>query len=256
MPPVQHSSSSKSAHKDSDQIPADQNYSLGDYSFRIERSSVPGSTNDKIEAVCTKGGKNARKSIQVPSSDKLLGWYVEANETEASVYALVAEKGTPGGDPRDVDLSEVGSMSYSYRTTVHGGNYVYWPNIIVWADFPARVFFSGLDAETSSPITLSYYAPKDIYQGRIDINGFSYSPIYGPVVTNDSDYYGLLPEGHVSEEVEKTLLVGRFAIDIEDAGGDGPDSDWDDPGDDYDDDYDDYDDTEEYDDELYLELDK
>ena len=90
MPPSKHSGSSRSAHKDSDQIPSDQNYTLGDYSFRVERTSVPGSSNDKIEAICTdKDGKNARKSIQVLSNTKMDGWYVEANESEATVYALV-----------------------------------------------------------------------------------------------------------------------------------------------------------------------
>ena len=78
------------AYKDSGEIAANSNYALGDYSFRIERTSVPGSTNDKIEAICTnKGGKNARKSIQVPSSTQMLGWYVEANDTTADVYAIV-----------------------------------------------------------------------------------------------------------------------------------------------------------------------
>ena len=73
MPPSKHSGSSRSAHKDSDQISSDQNYTLGEYSFHIERTSVPGSANDKIEAICTKGGKNARKSIQIPSSTKIEG---------------------------------------------------------------------------------------------------------------------------------------------------------------------------------------
>ena len=231
------------ATKDSQELKSDERYPLGDYSFRIERSAGTSPDYDKIEAICTKGGKNARKSIQIPSKDKLLGWYVEANETEASVYAVISEKNTPGGDPRDVNLSEVGSMQYSYY------NGAYWPNIIVWADFPARVFFSGLDAQTSSPITLSYYAPKDIYQGNIDLNGMSYSPIYGPVVSTSADFYGLLPQGHASEEVEKTLLVGRFAIELKDAGGEGPGSDWEDPGD-YDEDWEEGDPTHT----LYVEV--
>ena len=86
------------ATKDSEELKSDERYPLGDYSFRIERSSVPGSSNDKIEAICTdKDGHNARKSIQLPSNTQLNGWYVEANGTEATVYATVKVPSGGGG---------------------------------------------------------------------------------------------------------------------------------------------------------------
>ncbi len=78
------------ATKDSKELETNERYPLGEYSFRIERSSGTSPNYDKIEAICTKGGKNARKSIQIPSTTKIDGWYVEANETEASVY-IIAE---------------------------------------------------------------------------------------------------------------------------------------------------------------------
>ena len=77
------------ATKDSKELETNERYPLGEYSFRIERSSGTSPNYDKIEAICTKGGKNARKSIQIPSSTQLDGWHVEANETEASVYVSV-----------------------------------------------------------------------------------------------------------------------------------------------------------------------
>ena len=90
------------AYKDSDELKSDERYPLGDYSFRIERSSVPGSSNDKLEAICTKDGKNARKSIQIPSNYKFSGYYVEANDDTADVYAIL---GVPkGGSKYTSDL--------------------------------------------------------------------------------------------------------------------------------------------------------
>ena len=212
------------AYKDSEELQADERYSLGDYSFRVERSAGTSSGYDKFEAICTKGGKNARKSIQLPSTVKMIGWYVEANSDTADVYVVVGQRET---EVRDVSLGEVGSFEWTYQW---GNSASYWPNIAVYADFPARVYFSGLDAQTSSPITLSYYAAKDIYIGDIDLNGQSTSPIYGPV-SKQFPPYDLYPQGHASEDAEKTYLVGRFAIELQDAGGDGPGSDWDDPGD-------------------------
>lgn len=305
MPPVQHSSSSKSAHKDSDQIPADQNYSLGDYSFRIERSSVPGSTNDKIEAICTKGGKNARKSIQIPSSSKLDGWYVEANGTEATVYAIVEvpDGYSPGGGviPEDnvFDIEPFPYYGGRYCFGHRSGYYEPKEYYYMTYDQPVySVFISGsgvtLLAASNSPNSFHYGfgiidspSPAEALSKSTPYSGGNYSYTYdgdtvyfwhdthtqitdpsrepftntspverGNVIDHASQYAWLMIYGGEKKYVIKEMMVGRFPIELEDAGGDGPDSDWDDPGDDYDDDYDDYDDTEEYDDEFYLELDK
>ena len=77
------------ASKDSEELGINDRYPLGEYSFRLERSSGTSPNYDKIEAICTKGGKNARKSIQIPSSTQMSGWYVEANDTTADVYAVI-----------------------------------------------------------------------------------------------------------------------------------------------------------------------
>ena len=43
------------AYKNSSNLSTDTEYTLGEYHFSIERDSVPGSTNDRVTAICTKG---------------------------------------------------------------------------------------------------------------------------------------------------------------------------------------------------------
>lgn len=198
--------------------------SLGAYTFRLQVDDTTGGPAMEITATCynVETGKYATATKQFDTGSKVLSWEIEAGDTEASVYAQVSHKSTT---IVDVDLSTVGSMSYSYGPW----SGFYWPDIAVWADFPARVSFSGLDAQTASPITLSYYAPKDIYCGSIDINGQSSSPIYGPVAL---DYHTVLPQGQASQAIAEFKLIGRFAINLEDAGGyPGGSGNWDVPGD-------------------------
>ena len=223
------------ATKDSEELKTNERYPLGGYSFRIERSSVPGSTNDKIEAICTdKDGKNARKSIQVPSSSTIDGWYVEADETEASVYVVVSGSGginailsvadgdylgresAPEGfrctSTPNVGLSEQGATVY---LTQYNG-YVYsakcTSNVIG--------FMPATEGHSSSGIWIS--ANKSDY---FHYEGVRYTTGI-PISTVD-------PEGKSINEIDISgvRLVARFAIDLEDAGGDGPGSDWIDPGD-------------------------
>jgi hypothetical protein len=280
MPPVQHSSSSRSAHKDSDQIPADQNYSLGDYSFRIERTSVPGSTNDKIEAICTdKDGKNARKSIQVPSSTQMLGWYVEANGTTADVYAYIDNSSSPSG----LNLQKIyGSISgtlirpsavtsYSnmpgIQTPVYKNGHYYFlcAGETQITQIVTRIWNNDSKLTDTEEVSLSAHYEKEgktvYYSTRIEVDPAFVN--WGVSFTRLPDNVGLADAAweliYSSSITNDQILIGRFAIDLKDAGGVGPegeDEGWDDPDDYYDDDYDDYEDTEEYDDELYLELDK
>ena len=304
MPPVQHSSSSGSAHKDSDQIPADQNYSLGEYSFRIERTSVPGSSNDKIEAICTQGGKNARKSIQVPSSTLLDGWYVEANGTEATVYAVEKiPKGGEGEYTSDLDTSPVTkpipagivSSVYENDNSITSDSYSGAVGCAYYYDGGYRPVFASSESvyvnfvmtiknkETGQTYTNQgvldrlynqwtydgktvYYWSSSITRGGDRFTSGTCSLNSSPADKTEEIAWTMIYGDNVSptEYETKEVIVGRFAIDLEDAGGVGPDAEggddpddgWDDPDDYYDDDNDDYDDTEEYDDELYLELDK
>lgn len=238
MPPTRHSTST--AHKESDQIPSDQNYPLGDYSFRIERTSVPGSTNDKIEAICTdKDGKNARKSIQLPSSTQLDGWYVEANETEATVYALVqvpigddehlspSDWGPPEAVPSGGDLvftfEHAYPTSHPFRTGLGFGvlNYYRLTSVSV-----SNQPLGNAHSYTYNGLTAYYY--ENVYIGVEEAEG----PIYAGALSTQKAAWTILYGVPTGDEYEtKEIMIGRFPIDLEDAGGVGPGSDWIDPGD-------------------------
>ena len=234
------------ASKDSGEIATNSNYALGDYSFRIERSSVPGSTNDKIEAICTdKDGKNARKSIQVLSSTKLDGYYVEANETEATVYALVQvligdEEHTSPLVPGPVASGSGTITGTDYGETIillEGGTAG-----CIWRDpnYDWRINYVTASSSSFSEAGSFTYDGKTVYARSINGPDW-YSPYNVPI---NSSIFGVANEAYKKiawtmiygvpsgDEYEtKEIMIGRFAIDIEDAGGVGPGSDWIDPGD-------------------------
>ena len=228
------------AVKDSEELETNESYPLGKYSFRIERTSVPGSTNDKIEAICTdKDGKNARKSIQISSSTRINGWCVEANETEASVYI---KTGLNGGVPHPIPTisgTVIGSTT-GYQSvitlggaqafrTLHGSTYTYYYLSSSPFSFTETITYSG-----GQQTQQTYYVntPRMVLDKPVYVYTNSHSTSF--IVTsnvptsngnaNNYDLYSVL-----YGEVEEEKLVGRFAINAED--GVGPGSDWTDPGD-------------------------
>jgi len=263
------------AVKDSEELKSDERYPLGDYSFRIERTSVPGSTNDKIEAICTKDGKNARKSIQIPSSAQIEGWYVEANEETVDVYATCQ---VPVGEIEyrsDLDTGDVQQpIPASSAITMSGYNWATHKDVsLTLACQGQRGFayyhdygedrYQGVSMISASTNDLGYKSYT--YDGRTVYYTFEgISAPFDPAPTITGGVY--MPEGsHIpSDTVAWTLiygtkivpvyevqeiLIGRFAIDIEDAGGVGPGSDWTDP-EDYDEDWEEGDPTHT----LYVEV--
>lgn len=221
------------AVKDSVELAMGETYQLGDYSFRIERSSGTSPNYDKIEAICTKGGKNARKSIQIASSTKINGWYVEANETEASVYIITEDKVTrtfsAGGYTVTVSNAPPDIEGHFWTAIdVDLGNYyndcmlisaTTLDGIIVSTSPSARGGQSGVDG--------------GLYYRTYVFSGPTEAPMFSPVLPANKDNQNVhaLWSGGGSGETTEELLVGRFAIEIKDAGGDGPGSDWDDPED-------------------------
>ena len=239
------------AYKDSSEIATNSNYALGDYSFRIERSSVPGSANDSITAICTKGGKNARKSIQIPSRANIANWYVEANETEASVY--ISTTGDGGGINAVLVSCGVETKRYPQADDPWAGR-MYIPGYSLGTDN------QGIEATVSKGSAGADYVTT--YNGRVFAANVSGSREWDKASLLDagwtftagttsrsgengifsevSNYWTSIsgipastinPEGKPYSIEDKEYLVGRFAIDIEDAGGVGPGSDWTDPGD-------------------------
>ena len=243
------------AYKDSDELKTDERYPLGDYSFRIERSSVPGSTNDKIEAICTdKDGKNARKSIQVPGSTQLEGWYVEANETEATVYALVrksqyepVELNQPAvlgvvsvgdvynafTDPEEIITGIEGSSAFAFRTRTVTG----FSSLCFVSNGPCRINTARRGGSRPGSILLyqTTYEDRTAYaSGAIsaaDSIGWTWPVSANQDIGLQNAAIVLITGGEDPGEETEEMIVARFAIDLEDAGGDGPGSDWVDPGD-------------------------
>lgn len=246
------------AYKDSDQIATDSSYALGEYSFRIERSSVPGSTNDKIEVICTdKDGKNARKSIQVPSSTQIESWYVEANETEASVYIQIKSQDEIDTGPVSVPFPYGSSSSQSDGnvTWVYTAPYVtlaYASNTTVYhigaSSSPGSVMHGVKTGDgggtRDQPLTSRFtFNGKTVYYSYFVGASWNRHPTISPdcgqgsIVNlsskNIASICWIMAYGEPDPDPAyyKSILVGRFAIDLKDAGGVGPGSDWTDPGD-------------------------
>lgn len=234
------------AVKDSNEIPVGNMYVLGDYHFALERTSVPGSTNDKIEAICTKlnESKSARKSIQVPSGAKIAGWYVEANGDTADVYAMVE---IPDGDKQaTADIEAISSlMPIPCGSEIVGT--IFNPNDLKMELNGAQIMTgTGGDGQALTAIRASSnpnygnhsftYNNKTVYITYATVGngvynahprlGISVLGIYLPYIAWAMVY------GTITQEYkEKEMLIGRFKIELEDAGGVGPGSDWVDPGD-------------------------
>lgn len=248
------------AYKDSSEIATNSNYALGDYSFRIERSSVPGSSNDKIEAICTKDGKNARKSIQIPSSANVESWYVEANDTEATVYVQIGDSFGPI-DATDIPCNIPTDNSYlaPYRSNQIANTSFGWALFLGSIQQPAIVsatlYNNQLYVALLEPSSLlGTYFNLSSEGGSFGAGNFSDK--YVGIGSSNNTFFNI-PSSQINPagmgptpSVEGGVyMVGRFAINLEDAGGDGPGSDWIDPGD-YDPDWEEGDPTHT----LYVEV--
>ena len=236
------------ASKDSGELQISSGYTLGDYSFRIERSPGTSSDYDKIEAICTdKDGKNARKSIQVRSSAQVECWYVEANETEATVYAKISsqeptipylEVVCDQPDRIPSQLNPIDPYHSLPVGTVNGKN-LYIEGASANAILLLTAYNGGLYAALSPSSPTRGGTPRiattsagssrwhlfDYF--RLETNGYANYVHNLPVSPVDPS--GKYPEPSVKGG---DYLVGRFAIKLEDAGG-GPDNPggWIDPGD-------------------------
>ena len=249
MPPSKHSGSSRSAHKDSAELGNNESYTLGEYSFRIERSSGTSPDYDKIEAICTQGGKNARKSIQIPSNTDVAGWYVEANETTADVYAVLSGNG-------EINAMLLSSVTEVPRyPTLPQGSKMYISGVAIDVDREgrpltfAKMFDPGVDYFTVYNGHLygaNVSGSRDANGASLTADGWIFSVtsssktgangVFADMGTTTS---GVIPRSVTNPEgksissidISGEYLIGRFAIDLEDAGGVGPGNDWVDPGD-------------------------
>lgn len=248
------------AYNDSGELPVSQStYSLGGYTFELKVQNVhePGEPDVvSVFAICH-GPDGDRETIakDFSSDTQILNWYVEANETEASVY--VDTHAEAHDLPTNLPKPIMAYTSYSINRRELG----VVKRLTIDSDTPFIV--TAGSSTSQDQITVTFVAPEGhttanvtwavgdepSRSGSINLS-HSYS-IYGKTVLYNHDtwgyykwdpapsgvLYGLLPDDNSKwmavygdAKSDETVLVGRFAVDLREADG-GPDGDWDEPGD-------------------------
>lgn len=224
------------AHKESGLLTVGDRYVLGKYTISLQ--NVVSEDERVIQAHCSGPEGNAAKGISVPTRTQLEGWYVEANDTSADVYAKT--KGIEGKDiPYATGGGTVTFLSGAYNVDVLPGTVKsftadgqnYW---ISGSPFEFAIMsydkYGQYIKTSSTAASATTIRGKPVYMlswAKSAKAASDYKPEYDGSVANDDLYcliYGILPP--------QELLVARFAINLHEAGGSGGDSDWDEPGDD------------------------
>lgn len=254
--------------------------SLGDYTFNCEFHDS-GSAGTMARASMTKDGQTVYKSVSIPNTAQIQGYTIEANENEATVYAVIKKQSSEGGYESTLNTSPIPqpiSSGGGYWKEVDLQEDPPWPRVH-YADFyeydcPLCAYWTGtyylvyafmgvaaqgtyrvgththidyLTGETRvEPITLSTTSYNYItYDGKT-----AWVASYTFPVGNDEHFSGtILSSGisnqailnaawtmvygtYVGPEEYEERLVGRFKIDLGDAGGyPGGGGGWIDPGD-------------------------
>lgn len=246
------------ATNSSGRIAIGASYTLGEYTFTVTKEAVSGSSSTKYIAICRQGSKSARKEIIIPEDADY--WLLEANEETADVYVVTKYNNVYIGNiqrpiPYAQGLQTIGPKGAS--TTVSGATCAQQKVSNRKIQFVMASSSSG-----SAHIYETYDGGRPGFNGDVPLNSqytFNGKTVYysvsNPSTTGSfsSGIASMTPPSMVGSnpnwpgiaweivygseyEEEKEVIVGRFAIDLEDAGGVGPDSDWDDPGD-YDEDW-------------------
>ena len=261
MPPTQYSTSSRSsstAHNDSDQIDPKSSYGLGNYSFALEIDDTTGGPAMEVTARCTntKTGKVGTKTKQFNAGTQIEGWYVEVNGTTADVYVIVNS-----GDSIETNLpkpiaSAGGLVVFTQdgkRTNIYQGlnGTVFLGHLVentytVTAVNPSGAgqlgwVYTTIYKEKSSTADPLYpvISTYTLYDKSVQYFGFTINGASSPSIEN-----GATPDNHSKwwviwgeEYNHQEVLIGRFAIDVGEAGGgpedtlDDPDDEWDEPED-------------------------
>ena len=240
--------------------------SLGDYTFNCVFDDSP-TLGQFARASMTKDGQTVYKTISLPNQANIQGYSIEANENEATVYAVLKVPEGEGGEAES-DLPTnwsqpipiYSSMAYTMAPGTPAYKTVYTGNILIACN-KGGSGYSNCVLISSEPGVIGHYTvtwvetgivsvDKDIsaehsvtrhgktayYSGHKSSNTFKTydnAPIVEPKGWPDENtiwtaVYGRIPTGYTTKEV----MVGRFAIDLGDAGGyPGGDSDWIEQGD-------------------------
>lgn len=265
------------AYNESGKLTLRDSYDLGNYAFEVY--SIHGTNEHYVQARCTNLSDNstAAQNKTIGENDVVSGWYVDANDTTADVYAVVK---TPTEGPiskRTSDLDTELSKPIPSSSPVFSGSFVresdgslYTVDSVVALGDPVcvnvvqpfgrkTVFLASktsakieittkweyegreITQKTSCYTNKSYtYKGKTVhYNDNVANSAWIYydsnfSPNVATVVV-DPMFWGSGPDAWTMvygipvdpEYEEKTILVGRFAIDP----GNADVGDWDDPGD-------------------------
>lgn len=256
------------AYNDSGELPKEQStYDLGGYSFELKVENVhePGESDvTSVFAIChSPDGTRETIAKDFPVGTVIDGWCVEANETEASVYALIAESDPEGGKeyPSGLGLPPevknpipcVSSVDGAYQTYEGGKHYSWTGGMFCSVRDDTDTNHTGLICALAAPGSVTWTREKSGTEHIVCGKTYTYNgltvyytrrggeasgeqsnliPIAtAPTSWNEASVAWAIVYGTPSKHKDpKEELIGRFAIDLREADG-GPDGDWDEPGD-------------------------
>lgn len=226
---------------------------VGGYTFRLTETPVSGSYRNRYTATCSKDGQTASSSVIVEGISQ--NWTLDANDTEATVYVTTSSRNTfpISGTASSSPIAKPGSLSSGTEIGVCdkgrvllelGGSVVgcveSTGNMLALASsssfLPARLKVVnslgatgfntslGTSSFTYDGLTVYYSASFNTQQSSLNLGYMSVYLPYNtitPYTTGNLKYlawamvYGM-PTGDM---LNTETIVGRFAIDISDAGG-------------------------------------
>lgn len=238
------------AYNDSGELPVSQStYSLGGYTFELKVQTVhePGEEDVvSVFAVChSPDGERETVPMDFPAGTTVESWSVEANETEATVYAKIES------DPL-VDGNIPTSNTIVYISNVSTQHHWIYTGALFSVMDTENGYATGIAASSSSGTHwyLDYddgRGPQDqgvldgtfTYQGktvyyRVVATAFAANRVISPeMFTRDVTNSVAHAAWHMIYEQSSQdgeQIIARFAIDLREADG-GPDGPWDEPGD-------------------------
>lgn len=247
------------AYNDSGELPKEQSqYDLGGYSFELKVQNVhePGEPDvTSVFAIChSPDGTRETVPMDFPAGTTVESWNVEANETEATVYATIKYEDVdlPTCVFKPIQLMAAGTVfaqkingwtpgaffNFPAVTYYAGGNDFSHYNALVVSPSPGEAYLEYESGGRGGGGTLAKftYRNKDVYYYSFSPIGSSAEVLAEPLNTYDPSHGSNIAQtawmALYGEDAGKTeeVLIARFAIDLREADG-GPDGDWDEPGD-------------------------
>ena len=244
------------AYDNGEKVAPNSSYQLGEYEFEVQ--NVVSEGERVIQAHMTGPEGSAAHGITVPTSYRFIGWSVEANETEATVYASIdvpigesKEWDVPGlNEPVYLTPVQIGDMWNKYNvpnTVVKEVNGIVYA-FVQKSETVLRLILCSSDrfsikvARTNGSYESTIASGTHTYQGQTAYvsNIFSGQETIGwpwevsaPQSLSIANAATLaITGGHPkgTDYATEERLVGRFAINLGTAGG-YPGGDWDEPGD-------------------------